>query len=174
MNNVFDRLLKFSVFVLVVAGVAGFNGPTAQPCEFNLTKVAPGGGDTLFVLEISWDGSDPGVFPVSDGAITQVEFKSNIIAFELPTDGWTLADIQCGSEGATGFEITDNGVTAGCDGGGSVSCTFTNVSVANVPTLSEWGMISAAAGLGLAGVFFAMRKRLRTSNGSEQATIASK
>ena len=43
-----------------------------------------------------------------------------------------------------------------------------------IPTLSEWGMIAAAAGLILVGVFFAVRKRLRTSNGSEQATIASK
>ena len=30
---------------------------------------------------------------------------------------------------------------------------------ANIPTLSEWGMISAAVGLGLVGVFFALRKR---------------
>ncbi len=30
----------------------------------------------------------------------------------------------------------------------------------NVPTLSEWGMISAAAGLGLIGVFFALRRRM--------------
>ena len=29
----------------------------------------------------------------------------------------------------------------------------------NVPTLSEWGMISAVAGLGLIGVFFAVRRR---------------
>ena len=30
---------------------------------------------------------------------------------------------------------------------------------ANVPTLSEWGMIAAAAGLGLIGVLFAVKKR---------------
>jgi hypothetical protein len=29
----------------------------------------------------------------------------------------------------------------------------------NIPTLSEWGMISAAIGLGLVGVFFAVRRR---------------
>jgi hypothetical protein len=29
----------------------------------------------------------------------------------------------------------------------------------NIPTLNEWGMIAAAAGLGLVGVFFALRKR---------------
>jgi hypothetical protein len=35
---------------------------------------------------------------------------------------------------------------------------------ANIPTLSEWGMIAAAAGLGLVGVFFAVRrKRLQAS-----------
>jgi hypothetical protein len=28
-----------------------------------------------------------------------------------------------------------------------------------IPTLSEWGMISAAAGLGLVGVFYALRRR---------------
>jgi hypothetical protein len=30
---------------------------------------------------------------------------------------------------------------------------------ANIPTLSEWGMIAAAVGLGLAGAFFALRNR---------------
>ena len=30
---------------------------------------------------------------------------------------------------------------------------------ASVPTLSEWGMIAAAAGLGLIGVFFAVKRR---------------
>jgi len=29
----------------------------------------------------------------------------------------------------------------------------------NVPTLSEWGMVAAAAGLMLVGVFFAVRRR---------------
>jgi hypothetical protein len=36
-----------------------------------------------------------------------------------------------------------------------------------IPTLSEWGMITVAAGLGLIGVFFAARKRLRTSEQSD-------
>ncbi len=30
---------------------------------------------------------------------------------------------------------------------------------ANIPALSEWGMIAAAAGLGLVGVFFAVRRK---------------
>lgn len=40
----------------------------------------------------------------------------------------------------------------------------TRVVETNIPTLSEWGMIAAAAGLGLAGLFFAVRrKRLQAS-----------
>ncbi|MGH7892757.1 MAG: IPTL-CTERM sorting domain-containing protein [Thermodesulfobacteriota bacterium] len=34
-----------------------------------------------------------------------------------------------------------------------------NVRDLNVPTLSEWGMISAVVGLGLIGVFFAVRRK---------------
>ena len=33
------------------------------------------------------------------------------------------------------------------------------VETANIPTLSEWGMIAAAAGFALVGMFYAMRKR---------------
>ena len=35
---------------------------------------------------------------------------------------------------------------------------------ANIPTLSEWGMIAAAAGLMMVGVFFAIRKRRASIN----------
>ena len=43
---------------------------------------------------------------------------------------------------------------------------FPQGSLSPVPTLSEWGMITAAAGLMLVGVFFAVRKRLRASKQS--------
>jgi len=33
------------------------------------------------------------------------------------------------------------------------------IEVTNIPTLSEWGMISAVAGLLLVGVFFALYRR---------------
>jgi hypothetical protein len=39
-------------------------------------------------------------------------------------------------------------------------CTFVNVrATENIPTLSEWGMIAAAVGLGLTGMWFAVRRR---------------
>jgi hypothetical protein len=34
----------------------------------------------------------------------------------------------------------------------------------NIPTLSEWGMISAVLGLGLIGVFFAIRRKRAVVN----------
>ena len=36
---------------------------------------------------------------------------------------------------------------------------ITSGGIAHIPTLSEWGMIIAAAGLGLVGVFFAVRRK---------------
>jgi hypothetical protein len=50
--------------------------------------------------------------------------------------------------------VTQNILNGSID---AVSCIA--LSSENIPTLSEWGMISAAAGLGLIGVFFALRKR---------------
>jgi hypothetical protein len=83
---------------------------------------------------------------------------------ELPQEGWTLEDIQC-VEGA-GVDITKNedSVTFECvQPSGQFSaafCVFGNrVSADKIPTLSEWGMITAAAGLSLIGVFFAVRRR---------------
>ena len=40
----------------------------------------------------------------------------------------------------------------------AVSC-IAEGGVANVPTLSEWGMIAAAGGLGMIGVFFAVKRK---------------
>ena len=161
MNNVFNTLLMLSVFVLVVAGVAGFSGSTsAQPCGITATKVAPGGDDTLFLFDITVDGGDTNTFPLPGGESTGGEFKSFVSIFELPIEGWTLEGVNCEGDGGIVFDITENGFTAQCDSGGSFgTCTFLNRGPAAIPTLSEWGMIAAAAGLVLIGVFFAVRRK---------------
>jgi hypothetical protein len=46
---------------------------------------------------------------------------------------------------------------------GVLNVWFGSAAPRNIPTLSEWGMIAAAAGLMLIGVFFAVRKRLHAS-----------
>ncbi len=42
---------------------------------------------------------------------------------------------------------------------GVLNVWFGSAAPRNIPTLSEWGMISTVVGLGLIGVFFALRKR---------------
>ena len=47
---------------------------------------------------------------------------------------------------------------------GVLNVWFGNAAPRNIPTLSEWGMIAAAAGLMMVGVFFAIRKRKASIN----------
>jgi hypothetical protein len=51
--------------------------------------------------------------------------------------------------------VTENVLTGSID---NLSC-IDQGGEASIPTLSEWGMIAAAAGLGLIGVFFGVRRR---------------
>lgn len=78
---------------------------------------------------------------------------------EEPLEGWKLADIDCESVPGIGITIFEDGASIECNSQGQTTCTFTNRRVPAIPTLSEWGMISAAAGLALIGVFFAVRRR---------------
>ena len=92
-----------------------------------------------------------------------MNFSSSAILIELPLEGWNLEDISCTGEGL-GFNFdTENAVQLLCLVPGSTGfCTFTNVGGSgsrNIPTLSEWGMISAAVGLVLVGVYFVLRRR---------------
>ena len=129
-------------------------------CGINIAKVAAEGGDTEFPIETTVDNGEPNISNLIVGVGIIGDFSSSFTATELPLDGWALADIKCEGNGATSFDITDNGFTATCDGGGNIECTFTNVSaVSNIPTLSEWGMIAAAAGLGLVGIYFIIRRK---------------
>jgi hypothetical protein len=83
---------------------------------------------------------------------------------ELFREGWTLEEIECIVGAGVEVTKTEDSVTFECvnpSGEFSIAfCAFFNrVSADKIPTLSEWGMISAAAGLGLIGVFFAIRRR---------------
>ncbi len=131
------------------------------PCSVVVIKDSPPESiDVLFPFEIDRDGNEPFLIDINGGDSYGDSFGSEITVTELPLADWDLVDIVCESTGATGFEITENGFRAGCDGGGSVTCTFRNVSAfRNIPAVSEWGMIAAAAGLGLIGLFFALRRK---------------
>lgn len=93
--------------------------------------------------------------------ITGFNPSQDVEIIEDFTPGWILSDIECTD--SQGIDVTsiDNGVALDCVGQGEITCTFTNVRgvVTNIPTLSEWGMLAAAAGLAMIGVFFAVRRR---------------
>jgi hypothetical protein len=115
-----------------------------------------------------------------DGNIQQFGLKAGglcvSLQFHIDSDdditeervpGWVLDHVDCDTKGIT-FTEFDGGVTLNClTNGTEGQCNFVNVPAvisSNVPTLSEWGMISAAIGLGLIGVFFAARKRRAAVN----------
>lgn len=78
---------------------------------------------------------------------------------ENPLEGWQLQDVDCSNSPGISTTFIENGVSVRCVSQGFISCTFTNLRVPAIPTLSEWGMIAVATGLGLVGVFFAVRRR---------------
>lgn len=66
--------------------------------------------------------------------------------------GFFVSRFYSDPDGLPPYEFNDGGNI------GAFRVTATG-SFTNVPTLSEWGMIAAAAGLAIVGVFFAVRRR---------------
>ncbi len=173
MNKVLNSFLELSVFILAAVCIASFgDSASAQPpCAVTICKSAPGAGDQGFLIDFTDSGMTETVelFDGGDCITTQLNFDADVDITEQPTPGWTLDDVLCDS--STGFEFTaiPGGITALCtsEALSETTCTFVNVPGVTsnaIPTLSQWGMIAAAAGLGLIGVFFAVRKRLQASN----------
>jgi hypothetical protein len=131
-------------------------------CFVTFFKVATPNDGTLFPFEYSVDGTSF-ADALTGGSDRGLAFLSNINVTELPVPGWAISDIECVTDegGVILFNITQNGFTAECTvPSSSGACTFFNVRTERpIPTLSEWGMISAAAGLGLIGLFFAIRRK---------------
>lgn len=161
---------KFKTFsgvlllILLISGafsVSVDNANAQRECEATIAKVGSPESDIDFVFirtsEAQTDQFTNQIggtqtFGVLQGVPTQ-------IVEEVPP-GWTLEDVECIDDG--GFQVikVENGVEFECTVPFSViECTFFNKGPANIPTLSEWGMITAAAGLVLVGVFFAVRRK---------------
>jgi hypothetical protein len=166
MNKVLNSFLKLSVFILAAAVMASFgDSASAQPCSVTVCKSAPGAGMQGFLIDFTDSGQTDTVelFDDSDCFTTQLNFDADVDITEQPTPGWVLQDVEC--EDNPGFDTTfiPGGVTVLCTSEtiAETTCTFINVpgAAGNIPTLSEWGMIAAVAGLGLVGVFFAYKRR---------------
>ncbi len=173
MNMYLRKALSVSAVVLIVMGLlllpSFHNIASAQPsCVVTVCKSAP----QLSVPE-SKDEFVFFPFTVISGQVTEpFELIANsrclalglntgqgLEVIEEPLDGWKLSDIDCESVAGIGVTIFEDGASLQCNSEGQTTCTFTNFRSINIPTLSEWGMIAAAAGLALIGVFFAVRRR---------------
>jgi hypothetical protein len=170
-----NTILTILLFVFFTAGVfftvGSGNEAWGQGCSLEIVKLIQGNNEFVeFTID---DGFSTNVIFLSDGDSFFTGFgpTADFTVTEIVPPGWRLEDVVCFNDGVGITEI-ENGFVARCiePNGGSVECVFVNVDPDAIPTLSEWGMISAAAGLGLVGMFFVIRrKRLQASNGSEQA-----
>lgn len=168
MDKVFGSLFRisilFTVVLCVVIMTAGMSRAQGQTCLIAVTKVAEGGEGEIFDFQVQV-GDAIGFAQFIGGETHVGNFGGGepVTLTELPNRGWVLADKSC--ETGPGVMVTEveGGFTFDCLSPSDIvqgECTFVNVrAVAPVPTLSEWGMIAAAAGLGLVGVFFAVRRK---------------
>ena len=131
-------------------------------------KVAFPPVDMNFDFAVDSNLDPPFEFSIPAGTHSNVFFIPGEIdtISEIVPEGWELVDVNCETSGSGFFVSVDdeNKVTAKCVTDGFSLCTFTDRGPANVPALSEWGMISAAVGLGFVGVFFAARRKRAVVN----------
>ncbi len=169
----------------ILPGITFFNGPFLAPPDLIVGGqgfINPGlpPGPVLLTNEFADDFEivlDPGVNRVglTVGCATMGPCDADVQLFIFDTNAQFLAE--------TTVHVTDSFDTFL---GISSSALIQNISIRNpdpnttslkgllnirfgnaernIPTLSEWGMIAAAAGLMLVGVFFAIRKRRASIN----------
>ncbi len=143
-------------------------------CFIGIEKVADPADDTPF--DFSAPGSNNPNFalmdPSNDIGIVGLNPGQVVPLTEAVPAGWSLDEIVC--EDVSGVNISDipNGKSFECiaTSGGVAICTFFNSMEeppppppAQVPTLSEWGLIAMAGILGIVGFIMVIRRRKVTS-----------
>ena len=173
MSEPFRFLYSVILFLLIMSGilfVSTEKGSAQGPgCSINIEKQAEPDDGATFNFTAAINGAK-GKFSLKAGEIFDLfaDEASTAIVKERVLSGWRLELTDCmTTEGVTFTQIED-GIEIACNSpSGNAFCAFRNVqsdTISRIPTLSEWGMIAAAAGLMLVGVFFAVRKRLRARN----------
>ncbi len=167
MHKLLKQPLSIFLFFTAVTGVlfltSGESRAQGRTCRLELTKIAEGGEGLIFDFEIVV-GGNVATAQLIGGETIVGNFGTGETATltELLTPGWELVDISCDTGPGISATVDDGGLTLECldpQEEPQGECVFTNVRVSNIPTLSEWGMIAAAAGLALIGVYFAVRRR---------------
>jgi hypothetical protein len=161
-----DVQLDIELAATAFNGSTDPGGPFVKIVSNTQTPLNPNGDTIVGDFEMQFTVEAPFVFP--GGGL--------IIRFSNPSVSYALYD-QCDqvlvkgdSSDTSGFFISrffqdPDGLPPYQDTDGGSIGAFRIVATggfSNIPTLSEWGMISAAAGLGLIGVLFAVRRRKRS------------
>lgn len=159
MRTLFFALL--TVFAVSALYFASADTGKAQPteCEITTVKVAEGSSEEfLFVGE---DTGGPFEFTLTPGDPSTgfTDFGEGFVN-EVPPQGWRFAGIECEPNGGIIIEATATGWIQNCVNPQLPTfCVVFNEPVSAIPTLSQWGMIAAAAGFVLIGAFYAIRRR---------------
>ncbi len=163
-----DRMLKscFGVLFAFLALAVFFSSADsgrAQPteCEITLTLVAPGAPAELEFLFTGEDAGGPFDFVLTPGVSSTgfTDFGPGFVT-EIAPPGWFFDRIECEPGGGIEIISLSTGWLQECFNPALPTvCTVFNTDTAAIPTLSEWGMMAAAAGFLLLGAFYAARKR---------------
>lgn len=167
-----NRIYQFIFFFIVVSGFLALSeergysqGPPDEGCLVLILKETPQVESETFDFIFNLNGVPSDVSIVSNDAPEDVllDQGDTLTVTERPKDGWVLEDVECFLPFNVEATKVEGGVELICPEGtesGFAICGFINrISPDKIPTLSEWGMISVAAGLGMIGVFFAVRRK---------------
>jgi hypothetical protein len=160
------RFQSFLFFIIVsgfiyLSAVPGFSQDD-EVCLIQISKITPPPGEVFEFIQ-NLNGVESSFFIQSFGDQADIPIKNGdvITITEVVPEGWRFEDILVFGLSGVLIERVENGIKFKCIGPGfsNGAVAFINRRVAPIPTLSEWGMIAAAAGLGLVGVFYAVRRR---------------
>jgi len=160
-------LFILSVFLTLGSLVTSTVQVSAQDCDIFIEKIASPDDDTEFDFTVTGNG-DFG-FTLSDPSTPAINFSIPLVSvtvLEEVTPGWVLDAVECSDPQGVNINILDNGVTIECLTLAQVTCTFFNSmeepppEPAQVPTLSEWGLIAMASILGIVGFMVIRRKKV--------------
>jgi len=166
MMNSTDVQLDIELAIASSNGSTDPQGPFTKVVSNTQTPLNPRGDDIVGNFEMQFTVESP--FNFNGGGLI-VRFSNPSAAYQLNTgcDSVLVNAVQSDASGL--FVLRFYNDTDGLppyneqDGGaiGAIRIIWSGdfSSTASIPTLSEWGMIAAAAGLILVGVFFAVRRR---------------
>jgi hypothetical protein len=168
----FNRPIRSVVTFAFITAVLSFMpfltpGSLSQECAVLICKETTETGDGLVFPFLVKQGNTTQQLEIeSNGPCFLLGFglQESLTVVEAPFPGWELEQISCTITPEISVDFNPEGVVLDCLApiSNAITCNFFNIegtAETPIPTLSEWGMIAAAAGLGLVGVFFAVRRR---------------